>query len=189
MIKITHAKTNNDGSITIKAQYTSSQESQSGTGIYKYFITKQPVSTNPDQIQHTDVTLVAYYHELDSAVSSLDVTIDSANIIADTLNETLFVYVVTNEDDLMLCSCKDKYDMTSVFPLCKIYSTFMGFIGSLNHDECNIPMNFIDQIMRYVYLMSARESGNHYRVKEIWDQYFKNSATANSSQPNCGCNG
>ena len=130
-----------------------------------------------------------YYNELDSVVSSLDVTIDSANIIADTLNETLFIYVVTNEDDLMLCSCKDKYDMTSVFPLCKIYSIFMGFIGSLNHDECNIPMNFIDQIMRYVYLMSARESGNHYRVKEIWDQYFKNTSTANNSQPNCGCNG
>lgn len=188
MIKITYAKTNNDGSITIKAQYRDTVMDEAQRGICKYFITKAPISVDPYSVDHADITLVAYYQSC-TPCNSLDVTIGSQNIIADTLNDVLFVYVVTNDNDLMLCECKDRYDMTSVFPLCKIYSMFMGFIGSLNHEECNIPMNFIDQIMRYVYLMSAHGSGNHYRVKEIWDQYFKNASTANNSQPNCGCNG
>lgn len=145
MIRITYAKTNNDGSITIKAKYEDRQHSQTQQdGIYKYFITKQPISIPPDQVDHADVTLVAYYTQLDTPVDSIDITIDSLEIMADTLNDVLFVYVVTNENDLQLCQCKDKYDMTSVFPLCKIYNTFMGFIDSLNHDECNIPMDFID---------------------------------------------
>lgn len=190
MVKITYAKTNNDGSITIKATYTNQQQShQNNIGIYKYFITKQPISTNPDTIERADVTLVAYYNQLENPVDSIDVTISDSNIIADTLNETLFVYVVTNDDELMLCSCKDKYDMTTVFPLCKVYKIFMGFVNSLNHDECNIPMNFIDQIMRYIYLMSAWSSGNHYRVKDIWDQYFKNTNIVSNSSQNCNCHG
>ena len=135
------------------------------------------------------MSLVVYYNQLDRAVNELEVTIGSSEIIADTMSEVLFVYVVTNEDELILCQCKDKYDMTSTFPMCKIYKTFMGFINNLDHDECNIPMNFIDQIMRYIYLMSAKESGNHYRVQQIWDQYFKNSADVNYSHSNCGCHG
>lgn len=190
MIKIDYAKTNSDGSITIKAIYNDMTQSQSQQhGIYKYFITNSPISVNPDQIDHLDVSLVVYYRQLERAVDSLDVTINSGEIIADTLNEVLFVYVVTNEDELILCQCKDKYDMISVFSLCKIYKIFMGFINNLDHDECNIPMNFIDQIMRYIYLMSARESGNHYRVKQIWDQYFKNGVVVNYSHSNCGCHG
>ena len=49
MIKIDYAKTNSDGSVTIKATYNDTTQSHSGRhGIYKYFITNSPISVNPD---------------------------------------------------------------------------------------------------------------------------------------------
>ena len=190
MIRIDYAKINSDGSVSIKATYNNTtQPQESSYGIYKYFITKTPISKNPDDIERTDVSLVAYYKQLNDAVDNIEVTINESEIVSDTLNEVLYVYVVTNEDELMLCSCKDKYAMAAMIPLCKIYNIFMGFINSLNHDECNIPMNFIDQIMRYIYLISAQSSGNLYRVKQIWDQYFRDTNISNGLNSNCWCNG
>lgn len=76
MIKITYAKTNNDGSITVRAEYNDVTNNGQRFGISKLFITKQPISTDPSLIDHTDTTLVVYYQSFASS-PSIDVTIES----------------------------------------------------------------------------------------------------------------
>lgn len=68
-----------------------------------------------------------------------------------------------------------------------IYNQFMSNIRELS-DTCNVPQNFINDILQYKAIESSINSGHYIQANKYYNNFFKGKSIKSSSS-NCGCYG
>ena len=98
-------------------------------------------------------------------------------------NNMFFVYVITSGSDNCF-SCKSIGTVANLYP---IYQMGMNYTKELGND-CSIPKNFVDYILRVKALDLSIKTGNYQQAITYWNRLFKNSNVKPISS-NCGCYG
>lgn len=107
------------------------------------------------------------------------------------LNDNIFfVYIVTSGTPTINtpCGMDNLWTMGVVYNPRPIYNHGMGFIRELA-DNCSIPKNFIDYILRFKAFELALKTGNYTLAIEYWKKFFRNRVSSISKPKRCGCNG
>ena len=69
-----------------------------------------------------------------------------------------------------------------------IYNDFMSYIKQMNND-CQIPKDLIDQILRFKAVTTAIDSGHYTEGINYYNKFFKENGVSNTPTTNCGCHG
>lgn len=105
-------------------------------------------------------------------------------------NNIFFVYIVTNGIPApdTPCGMDNIYTMGIAYNLRPIYNLGMNYVRDLTN-ECSIPKNFIDYILRYKAFELALKTGNYTLAFKYWNKFFKDKISTVSKPKGCGCHG
>lgn len=112
-----------------------------------------------------------------------------STIIANLDKDLFFVYVTTKGTPSAdtPCGMDNAITVGVVFDLYRIQQLYMGYIREIETSTCNIPKEFIDQILRYEALKYALLTGNYLQAIKYWKKFFK-TATLYKIVSKCPCN-
>lgn len=108
----------------------------------------------------------------------------------DPYKDMLFVYVIasgTPSADTP-CGLDNSKIMGTVVNLKYIYDNMLCYIRQIEN-ECEIPKNFIDSILKYKALELSVRTGNYPLAIKYWNKYFSNSNSNISIIKTCNCYG
>lgn len=108
----------------------------------------------------------------------------------DPYKDMLFVYVIasgTPSADTP-CGLDNSKIMGTVVNLKYIYDNMLCYIRQIEN-ECKIPKNFIDSILKYKALELSVRTGNYPLAIKYWNKYFSNSNPNISTIKTCNCYG
>lgn len=105
-------------------------------------------------------------------------------------NNLFFVYIVTSGAPAMdtPCGMDNIYTMGIVYNTLPIYNLGMNYVRELA-DNCSVPRNFIDYILRFKAFELSLRTGNYTLAIEYWKKFFKNRTSSISEPKGCGCHG
>ena len=104
--------------------------------------------------------------------------------------DMLFVYVIasgTPSADTP-CGLDNSKIMGTVVNLKYIYDNMLCYIRQIEN-ECEIPKNFIDSILKYKALELSIRTGNYPLAIKYWNKYLSNSNPNISTIKTCNCYG
>lgn len=107
------------------------------------------------------------------------------------LNDNIFfVYIVANgiPSPCTPCGMDNLYTMGIAYNLRPLYNMGMSYIRELS-EECSMPRNFIDYILRFKAFELSLKTGNYPLAIEYWRKFFKNMTSSISKSKGCGCHG
>lgn len=125
-----------------------------------------------------------YYYE--DEVSSDEVVTERENkririelpstIIANLNKDLFFVYVTTKGTPSAdtPCGMDNTVTVGVVFDLYRLQQLYMQYIKEIEHDNCEISKEFIDQILRYKALKLSLLTGNNVQAVKYWKKFFSN---------------
>ena len=109
----------------------------------------------------------------------------------DPCRDILFVYAIATGAPAAdtPCGLDNSKIMGTVFNLQGIYNGMMSYIRQLENN-CVIPKNFIDAILKYKALEVAIRTGNYPLVIQYWNKFYQNKtcSSVTNIKP-CGCYG
>lgn len=108
----------------------------------------------------------------------------------DPYKDMLFVYVIasgTPSADTP-CGLDNSKIMGTVVNLKYIYDNILCYIRQIEN-ECEIPKNFIDSILKYKALELSIRTGNYPLAIKYWKKYISNSKPVISTIKTCNCHG
>lgn len=108
----------------------------------------------------------------------------------DPYKDMLFVYVIasgTPSADTP-CGLDNSKIMGTVVNLKYIYDNMLCYIRQIEN-ECEIPKNFIDSILKYKALELSIRTGNYPLAIKYWNKYLSNSNPNISTIKTCNCYG
>ena len=113
--------------------------------------------------------------------------INKSRILTDMENKIFFVCIVTKgtPSSDTPCGLDNKTTIGVTYDDKKIYDQALSYISQA-YNECSIPRDFIDFILRYKALKICIKSQNYLDVIKYWNKFINSN---NSVVPKCGCNG
>ena len=93
----------------------------------------------------------------------------------------------TSKDQSQLPCGTKQYITVPTCNLNEFYNTILYFIRQINDKCCDIPMDFINYLLRYKALKFAIAAGNYDFVNELWLKYFSKK-DVDLLIKKCGCN-
>ena len=108
----------------------------------------------------------------------------------DPYKDMLFVYVIasgTPSADTP-CGLDNSKIMGTVVNLKYIYDNMLCYIRQIEN-ECEVPKNFIDSILKYKALELSIRTGNYPLAIKYWNKYLSNSNPNISTIKTCNCYG
>lgn len=105
-------------------------------------------------------------------------------------NDIFFVYIVATgiPESCTPCGMDNSTVMGIVYNLRPMYNLGMGYIRELA-DNCSMPRNFIDYILRFKAFELSLRTGNYTIAIDYWKRFFKNKTSSISKPKGCGCHG
>lgn len=108
----------------------------------------------------------------------------------DSMQEDFFIVTVTATGTPAAdtpCGLIDSTVEGCTFSLCKPYNKFMQSIKELANG-CDIPMNLIDQYLRFKAITANAEMRNFSQAALYHKKFFENIDSTAVSTSKCGCN-
>lgn len=150
------------------------------------------IDTQDTYIENGPSTNPIFYHEV--ATNSYDekrirLELDSA-ILGTSLSDTLFfVYVVVKGTPAAdtPCGMDNQTTMGVVANLYPFYRTMVNYMKEVE-DECEVPKNFIDALLRFKALELSIRTGHYAQAIKYWNKFFK-SIKSKTINTGCRCHG
>lgn len=99
-----------------------------------------------------------------------------------TINDTLFfIYVIVRGTPSPDTPCGI---VCNLYP---IYQSMIGYIKEVNN-ECDVPKNFIDALLRFKALELSIRTGHYTQAIKYWNKFFRGVKSKNINT-GCGCHG
>lgn len=105
-------------------------------------------------------------------------------------NDIFFVYIIATgvPEPYTPCGMDNSTVMGIAYNLRPLYNLGMGYIRELA-DNCSMPKNFIDYILRFKAFELSLRTGNYTLAIDYWKRFFKNKTSSISKPKGCGCHG
>lgn len=132
----------------------------------------------------------SYEADTNEKVKHIKLCLTSKDIGVSLDNNMFFVYIVTKGAPTMdtPCGMDNINTMGIVYNVRPMYNLGMSYIKELA-DNCSIPKNFIDYILRFKAFELSLRTGNYTLAIEYWKRFFKNKTSSISKPKGCGCHG
>lgn len=126
-------------------------------------------------------TPVYIYEEGESSTELVTVKEDKririeipTTIISNLSTDLFFIYVTTKGTPSANtpCGMDNPTTVGVVFDLYRLQQLYMNYIKEIETDGCNIPKEFIDQILRYKALKMCLLTGNYVQAVKYWKKFF-----------------
>lgn len=192
---LTYYKDVNIAAVIIDTQDTYISSGPSNRAIYHQSFEKEPhiVST----IQDCSSVTTSDGCECNGIVTAQKYGKKNVRLILDkkdlgiSLDDSIFfVYIVTNgtPSPCTPCGMDNLYTMGIAYNLRPLYNLGMNYIRELA-DNCSMPKNFIDYILRFKAFELSLRTGNYTLAIDYWKRFFKNKTSSISKPKGCGCHG
>ena len=151
------------------------------------YIDKIIIHTQDTYNTNITSTSPVFEHTVAGNTKFVQLTIDKSRILTDMENKIFFVCVVTKgtPSSDTPCGLDNKTTIGVTYDDKKIYDQALSYISQA-YNECSIPRDFIDFILRYKALKICIKSQNYLDVIKYWNKFINSN---NSVVPKCGCNG
>lgn len=181
--------------IVIDNQDTFVANGPSSTPIYTYkvsgtydktYSTPEECNCNPVRVKEDEFYCLTY--GLDSMKHvRLELPLNALGI--DYCSDILFVYVIATGIPSADTPCGFDNNMIigTVINLQGIYNNIMSYIREIENN-CDIPREFIDAILRFKSIELAIKTGNYPLVIKYWKKFFSGRKNISTTK-NCGCYG
>lgn len=105
-------------------------------------------------------------------------------------NDIFFVYVIATgiPEACTPCGMDNSTVMCIAYNFRPLYNLGMSYIRELA-DNCSMPKNFIDYILRFKAFELSLKTGNYTLAIEYWEKFLKNKTSSISKPKGCGCYG
>lgn len=105
-------------------------------------------------------------------------------------NDIFFVYIIATGVPCITTPCgMDNCTVMGIaYNLRPLYNLGMGYIRELS-DNCSMPKNFIDYILRFKAFELSLRTGNYTLAIDYWKRFFKKKTSSISKPKGCGCYG
>ena len=184
-------------SIVIDNQDTFIVNGPSSKPIYTYKVEEEylkvysiPENCSCNPVRVKDDESYCFTYDLD-AMKHIRLELLLTTLGIDPCRDILFVYAIATGAPAAdtPCGLDNSKIMGTVFNLQGIYNGMMSYIRQLENN-CAIPKNFIDAILKYKALEVAIRTGNYPLVIQYWNKFYQNKTCsfATNIKP-CGCYG
>lgn len=119
---------------------------------------------------------------------SLHLEININEMLVSSMNNLYFIYVTTigNPTIDTPCCMDNKVTLKLLTNLYPLYQKAVNYLKEMN-EECSIPKNFIDFILRYKALQISSKTGHYIESLKYWNRLY--STNINTTSSKCGCYG
>lgn len=90
--------------------------------------------------------------------------------------DLFFIYVTTKGAPTAdtPCGMDNATTIGVVFDLYRLQQLYMNYVKEIETNSCNIPKEFIDEILRYKALKLSLITGNYVQAVKYWKKFFSN---------------
>lgn len=117
------------------------------------------------------------------------IRIELPNTLVPNLSNNLFFIYVTTKGTPSAdtpCGMDNPTTIGVVFDLYRLQQLYMNYIREVESNDCIIPKEFIDQILRYKAFKLALVTGNYIQAIKYWKRFFAN-ITLHKLVSKCPC--
>lgn len=120
---------------------------------------------------------------------SVTLILNTSQILADLTKHLFFIWVETkgNPTSNVPCGMDNSKTVGVTLYMGNIYNLFMNRIKEVGN-TCQIPQNFIDEILKFKALSTAIDSSHYTQGIEFFNKWFKGDSNKVITNK-CGCNG
>ena len=153
------------------------------------YIDKIVIDTQDTYTENNPSSNPVYTYTATSNKKSINLKLKDTDILASLNKDLLFVYVVTKGNPALDVPCGEDNKIT-LGVICNLYPIYQQSVNYLKEltNNCEIPKNFINYILRYKGLQLAIKTGHYTEAIKYWNWFFKESNNAVITN-NCGCHG
>lgn len=196
---------NNDSTLHISIELTDIPELQYSENIgfksiyiynNKSFIDGNPIyiktfEGEEEYIQEYNMTIT------DNDLAIMDQVLNQSCYYPDILSD-LFIIVVSmnyNDEYINNHSCRETPSSFTfaVYNPCRLYNGLLPSIGELEQDCTQIPMNFVNGLLRKKAIDACIEAGHFEQACKYWCKFYQHGAatfsSASTNSGGCGCHG
>ena len=154
------------------------------------YIDRVQIDSSSTRIESGPSSTPIYTYSTDSSsrLKTIVLQIPVTEILTDTDNDMLFVYVVTKGTPTsgVPCGMDNKTTEGCVVNMYKIYQQSLPYLKKLD-SKCCIQKDFINLILQIKGLEIAMKTNHYSTAIKLWKEFFQN--TEQKITSNCNCHG
>ena len=190
MININKIFITKDGNtLVVSARVKNSSDSADGVNYWSgVTISKIVIDSSTTRVENGPSSSPVYTYTATNTPSEITINIPTSEILTDTDNDMLFVYIVTAGTPKagVPCGMDKQITESCVVNLYKIYQQSLPYVKRLGC-KCCISKDFVNLLLQIKGLEIAIKTNHYDTAIKLWNEFFKDSQEKVSS--NCGCHG